>query len=151
MEPKKLHKIARTALNTWKIRQIKNQGGVCPISLKEFDVRDAKDWVVDHSHFTGEIRGILWRATNSAEGKVKNAIARWGGVGDDHEAILAWAKRLVAYWESEGTGFLYPLHKELTPAQELAKLKRKEARASLKARKEVARQRALLEKGKSET
>lgn len=140
---RKLHKVPRTALNAWKLRQIKNQGGVCPVSGKAFDIHKLADAVVDHDHITGEIRGVLTRSANAVEGKVKNAVARWGGTGEDYSKIIPYLKRLVAYLEQPGTGFMYPMHKTPDEKREAASKARREAAAALKARRELARQKRL--------
>ena len=131
-EPKVLRKLARSTMPSWKQRQIKEQGGICPLSLKPFDPRNLADACIDHDHNTGEIRGVLSRSSNAAEGKVRNAVSRWGGTGDTDEAILAWLKRLIHYLENAGTGLMY--HTHLT--EEEKRLKRnKEARTQRAVRK----------------
>lgn len=109
-KPKVLRKLARSTMPSWKTGQIRKQGGVCPLSLKPFDLKDSKNAVVDHDHNTGEIRGVLSRSSNAAEGKVRAAVARWGGTGDNDPAILAWLKRLILYLEKPGLGLMYHTH-----------------------------------------
>lgn len=133
-EKPRLHKIARTALSTWKVRQIKAQGGVCPVSGREFDMANLKDAVVDHCHLTGEIRGVLLRSANAVEGKVKNAVARWGGVGEDYSKIIPYLERLVAYLKQPGTGFMYPMHKSPEEQKDARNAKARQRRAEAKAK-----------------
>lgn len=110
-----MQKIARTQLRAWaQAYAQKHQGGICPITERpiDFTVRGPKsDYVVDHCHITGEIRGVLTRGANGMEGKVFNAVARWGGVGMDKAEVLRLLKNLVAYYERPGTGLMYPTHK----------------------------------------
>ena len=113
MTEKALRKLPRSNLNAWKMRQAKEQGGVCPLSLTAFDPRNTKDMVIDHNHLTGEIRGVLSRSGNAVEGKVKNAVARWGGCGEDYDKIIAYLERLIEYLKQPGTGLMY--HTHLTP------------------------------------
>lgn len=119
MTDKVLRKLPRSNMNAWKLRQAKAQGGVCPLSLVPFDLKNTKDMVIDHDHVTGEIRGVLSRSGNAVEGKVKNAVARWGGCGEDYEKIIAYLKRLIAYLEQPGTGLMY--HTHLTPEEKRLK------------------------------
>lgn len=109
-EQLRMRKLARSQMPSFRARQVKMQGGICPLNLKEFDPQNMKDACIDHDHKTGEIRGVLSRAGNACEGKVRNAVARWGGTGDNDEAIIAWLKRLIAYLEGPGLGMIYPTH-----------------------------------------
>jgi len=110
-KPRVMRKLARSQMLAFKKQQIIKQGWRCPISGKKFDPAKLEDAVIDHCHVTGEIRGILSRSANAAEGKVKNAVARWGGTGDNYDAVLAFLKRLIAYLEAPGCGVIYPFHK----------------------------------------
>lgn len=138
----RLHRIARTALSTWKVRQIKNQGGICPVSGRTFDMTNLKDAVVDHDHITGEIRGVLLRSANAVEGKVKNAVSRWGGTGDDYSKIIPYLERLIVYLKGQGTGFIYPLHKTPDELKDARNQKAREARAAVKAKLELRKRNA---------
>jgi len=109
----------------WKQRQIMVQGGVCPVSGVAFDRKNMTDAVIDHDHNTGEIRGVLTRSANAVEGKVKSAVARWGGCGEDYAKIIPYLRRLIAYLESPGTGLIYPMHKTPEERAEEAKQKRR--------------------------
>lgn len=139
-KPKVLRKLARSTMPSWKTGQIRKQGGVCPLSLKPFDLKDSKNAVVDHDHNTGEIRGVLSRSSNAAEGKVRAAVARWGGTGDNDPAILAWLKRLILYLEKPGLGLMYHTHltedeKRLKRNADARKVRAaKSARVAVKAR-----------------
>lgn len=129
-----MRKLARSQMLAFKKQQIIKQGWRCPISGKRFDPAKLEDAVIDHDHITGEIRGILSRSANAAEGKVKNAVARWGGTGENYDAILAFLKRLVQYLESPGTGLIYPFHKSADEKRLDRNKAAREARAKAKAK-----------------
>lgn len=131
---KPLRKLARSNMNAWKIRKAQEQGGVCPLSLVPFDLKNTKDMVIDHDHITGEIRGVLSRSGNAVEGKVKAAVARWGGCGEDYSKIIPYLKRLIEYLEQPGTGLMY--HTHLTPEEK--RLKRNAAARKARAAKSAS-------------
>ena len=82
----------------------------------------------------------MYRSANAVEGKVKNAVARWGGTGEDYSQILPYLKRLVAYLEQPGTGLIYPMHKTAEEQKDARALRAKEQRAALRARRAVLTQ-----------
>lgn len=139
-----MRKISRSQLRAFAIGKIKtDQGGLCLLCKKPIDLKTmgaGSSYVVDHDHITGEIRGVLHRGCNGAEGKVFNAIARWTGLGQDYEKTIEWMRNLIVYLERPGYGVIYPDHKTAAEREEAARLKRnKEAalkRAREKARKE---------------
>ena len=77
-----LRKLPRSSLRAWAMGHLKSkQGGNCavcglPISLQVMGSKS--DYVVDHCHESGEIRGVLHRSCNAALGKIDNAAGRWG-------------------------------------------------------------------------
>ena len=79
---KPLTKLSRSSMRAWTIGHLKTkQDGLCAICQKPIDLQvmgNKSDYVVDHCHETGEIRGVLHRSCNAAEGKVVNAAGRWG-------------------------------------------------------------------------
>lgn len=114
----KLKTVSRDQLKSIAIRSIKESGGVCPLCLHAIDLTKtgrASDFVVDHDHETGEVRGYLHRSCNSAEGKVRNAVGQWGTKSVSYSTIIPWLERLLKYWAAEGKGYMYPDHK--TPEQ----------------------------------
>lgn len=130
--------LARTSMDSWKRKHLKEvQGGACPLCGRPIDLTIKGEGVVDHNHDTGEIRGILHRSCNAAEGKVANAIGRWGSKDTSYPSIIAFAMRLLKYWTQPGTGMMYYSHK--TPEQKAAadKLKARKRAAESRARKRV--------------
>lgn len=138
-------KIQRSQLRAWAIGHVKSkQGGVCPICGQpiKFQVMGNKsDYVVDHDHETGEIRGVLHRSCNAAEGKVTNAAGRWGAKSTKYSAIIPWLENMLKYLKSEGTGIIYPDHKTPEEREELRKQKARRAAALRKARLALAKER----------
>lgn len=135
---KPMLKIPRGHLRIW-ARQYaeRKQGGCCAICKQpiDFTVRGNKtDWVVDHNHSTGEIRGILHRSCNGAEGKAANAIGRWGAKSMQYEDIIAYTEHLLAYWKSEGAGVMYPDHKTPEERKESQRIKAAKAAALRRAK-----------------
>lgn len=140
-----MRKLARSQLRAWaRSYAEEEQGGLCPITGRKIDFNTAgakSDWVVDHCHITGEIRGVLTRGANGMEGKVFNAVARWCGVGNNPAEVLRVLKNLIAYYERPGTGLMYPEHKSAEEKAEAARVKKNKAQA---ARRATAKVRVML-------
>ena len=125
---------------SWKARHLKEvQGGLCPLCCKPIDLKIKGEGVIDHDHDTGRIRGVLHRSCNAAEGKVSNAAARWGAKSSDYASIIPYLESIVRYLKGEPTPFIYPMHKTVDEVKEERSRKAKEARANLKAKRELAR------------
>lgn len=133
-----MRKISRSQLRAFAIAKIKtDQGGLCPLCKKPIDLTRMganSDYVVDHDHITGEIRGVLHRGCNGAEGRVFNAVTRWTGLGKDYNKAIEWLKNLVIYLEQPGYGVIYPDHKTPEEREMAAKAKRLREAAMKRAR-----------------
>lgn len=136
-----MRKLARTQLRAWAVSHARTvQGGLCPLCLKPLNLgsggRDS-DYVVDHNHVTGEIRGVLHRSCNAALGKVDNAIGRWGAKSMDYTEIIPWLRNMLAFYEQPGTGLMYPGHKTPEEVAEARRVKRNKAAAARRAAAKV--------------
>lgn len=148
-------KIPRSQLKTYTITLLKRDQNMCcaicgrPIDLK---VRGNKsDYVVDHNHETGAIRGILHRSCNSAEGKVLKAAGSWGAKDCSITASIEWLRKMLAYHdhhEQNPSIYIYPAHKTEAEKLLIAKKKRREADARRRAK---ARQEQIKLQRESET
>lgn len=126
---KPLLKISRSQLYAITMQLLHRQGGVCLVCEKPINVKTvgrSSDYVCDHNHETGEVRGILHRSCNSALGKIDHAAGRWGAKSMKYEDIIPYLKKVVAYYEyveNTSTGIMYPNH--LTPEEKAEKVKHK--------------------------
>lgn len=102
-------KFTRAQMNTWKLKRMRELGS-CPLCQKPFDKSESKNVVVDHDHNAGNIRDVLCRGCNGAEGKVANAVGRWAGTGMDYSKIVPWLRRMCDYLEQKPTEYIYPTH-----------------------------------------
>lgn len=134
MSDRPMRKLARSQMPSFRARLHKEQGGLCPLCGTPIDLKIKGEGVVDHDHDSGEIRGILHRSCNAAEGKVANAAGRWGAGGMGYDKIIPWLENMLAYLKRPGSGMLY--HTHLTDDEK--RLKRnaeaRKARATRKAR-----------------
>lgn len=130
-----LRKVPRSMMRSWAARQLQTvQGGLCPVCKTPIDMKIKGEGVIDHDHNTGEIRGVLHRSCNAVEGKVKNAVARWGGTGEDYSKVIPYLERLLAYLKQPGTGMMYAMHKTAEEKKDDRNRKVREARAAAKAK-----------------
>ena len=144
MADKPLQRIPRSQLKALTMSLLAQQKMLCLICNQRISTQIAgrsSDYVVDHDHKTGEIRGVLHRSCNAAEGKVLAGAGAWGAGKVTAEAVIPWLESLIAYWKNAakyGTGMMYPEHK--TPEQKKAKaaLKRRTAYAAKQAKAKVA-------------
>lgn len=140
---KPLQRIPRSQLLAVTMSILAKQGGKCPICGGMVSTKVAgrsSDYVADHDHVTGEIRGTLHRSCNAAEGKVLGAAGSWGAKSVTVEAVIPWLEGLLNYWknaEKYGTGMMYPEHKTDEQKQAAASLKRRKAYAANKAKQKV--------------
>jgi len=80
----------------------KNQPSRCPI----LDIL-TDDWVVDHDHQTGMIRGIISRQANSLLGKIENCYLKM--CKGDKEFLPLTLLSLSTYLDTEKTDILHPV------------------------------------------
>lgn len=125
-----MRKLARSAMNTWKVRQLREQGGVCLLCRDPIDLSIKGEGAIDHDHDSGEIRGVLHRSCNAAEGKVANAAGRWGAKSMDYRAIKAFLRNLLEYLDRPGTGLIYHDHKTPEEKRLATNAKARKARAT---------------------
>lgn len=139
-ETVRLVKLSRSNMRPYAARLLREQGGLCPLCKKPIDLTIPKEGVLDHDHDTGRIRGVLHRSCNAAEGKISNAAARWGAKSGKYEDIVPYLASLVEYLRATPTNMLYPTHRTPDEKRDLRLAKAREARAALKAKRELARQ-----------
>lgn len=142
----RMRKLSRAQMPAWKVRQLKIvQEGRCAICGKEVDLTIEREGVVDHNHDTGEIRGVLHRSCNAAEGKIANAAGAWGAKSMKYPDIISFLRNLLAYYDKPGCGMTYPGHKSAEETATLRKNKTniaaRERRAKIKAAKAMRDQR----------
>ncbi len=119
------------------------QGGMCPLCGKEIDLKIKGEGVIDHDHDTGQIRGILHRSCNAAEGKISNAAARWGAKSAKYEDIIPYLLSVVQYLQKPASNFVYPMHKTADEKRDDRNRKAREARAAAKAKVALRSRRAV--------
>ena len=134
-------KLARSMMRSYAHKLLKEQDGLCPLCGKPIDLTIKGEGVIDHDHDSGRIRGLLHRSCNAAEGKISNAAARWGAKSANYADIIPYLKNLVAYLEKPPKNLIYPMHKTADEKKDDRNRKAREARAALKAKRELALQR----------
>ena len=139
----RLVKLPRSSMRTHAVRLLKEQDGLCPLCRQQIDLSIKGEGVIDHDHDSGRIRGLLHRSCNAAEGKISNAAARWGAKSSKYVDIIPYLEALVGYLKKEPTQFIYPMHKTPDEKRDAALKKRRDAAATLKAKRELARQARL--------
>lgn len=130
-----LRKVPRSMQRSWMVRHLKNeQDGKCPLCGFVIDITEKGEGVVDHDHDTGEIRGVLHRSCNAAEGKIANAAARWGAKSGAYTDIIAYLERVVTYLKQPGTGMMYYSHQTPDEKRDARNAKARARRAEVKAK-----------------
>lgn len=130
-------------MRSWATRHLKViQEGKCPVCGEYVDLLIKGEGVIDHDHDTGEIRGVLHRSCNAAEGKVANAAGRWGAKSMQYSAIVQWLENLLAYYKRPGTGMMYYAHKTPDEKKDAANAKVRARRAEVKAKLALRSRRA---------
>ncbi|AGZ17269.1 putative DNA endonuclease VII [Proteus phage PM16] len=130
-------KITRGQVRSTSLKLLKEQGGLCAVCLKPIDLSIKGEMVLDHSHDTGLIRGVLHRSCNSSEGKVANAAGRWGAKSMDYKDIIQYLKQLIQYLEKEPTNLIYYNHLTEEEKRVQRNTKERKRRAERKAREAV--------------
>lgn len=140
MAPKeRVVKLARSGMRAYAAKLLKEQGGNCPLCGKPIDLHVKGEGVLDHDHDTGRIRGVLHRSCNAAEGKISNAAARWGAKSASYAAIIDYLDNLIKYLRSPSKPVIYPMHKTEDEKRDDRNKRAREARAAVKAKREVLR------------
>lgn len=138
MAETRLRKLTRSQQRAFVIKQLKAQGGLCPLCKLPIDHTIKREAVLDHDHETGECRGVLHRSCNGAEGKIANAAGRWGAKSMQYSKIVPYLENLVKYLKQDGLGWIYPEHKTPEELADKRRIARNEAaakrRAALKAK-----------------
>ena len=132
-----MRKLTRSMVRPYAMRLLKEQDGLCPLCGKPIDLRIPKEMVLDHDHTTGQVRGVLHRSCNSAEGRVANAAGRWGAKSMDYQAIIPWMKAMITYLELPAQDVLYPTFQTEDEKRLARNAKERKARADRKARQVV--------------
>ena len=78
----------------------KNKPTCCPILCTKGD-----DWVVDHDHQTGMVRGVISRQANSLIGKIENFYL--GMCKGDKEFLPVTLEAISGYLEQRDEGILH--------------------------------------------
>ena len=127
-----MQKLPRSQARAYTVGALAQQGGRCPLCLEY--ITGPGNAVLDHDHSTGEVRGVLHRSCNAAEGKVAHAAGRWGSKSAAYKDVVPWLKRLVQYLETSGHGVIHPAHKTDEEKRAQRNLKARQARAAQKAK-----------------
>ena len=138
-------KISRSQLRAYTMKLHKEQGGVCAVCGREISLKvmgSSSDYVVDHCHDTGLIRGVLHRGCNGALGKIENNITRWSKVGSDMDAIIEWMRKAVQYYDKGFHPVIYPDHKTKEEKALAAKQKAKITAARKRVAERIAKEKA---------
>jgi len=91
--------LPQNKLKDWRV---KHQPKNCPLLL-----RKTSDWVVDHCHKSGMVRGVVSRVGNSLLGKIENFAYRRCQVSQSH--LPAVLRGIADYLEQEQLDVLHPV------------------------------------------
>ncbi len=91
--------LPQNKLKDWRV---KHQPKACPLLL-----RKTSDWVVDHCHKSGMVRGVVSRVGNSLLGKIENFAYRRCQVSQSH--LPAVLRAIADYVEQEQLDVLHPV------------------------------------------
>ena len=79
----------------------KNKPNICPILCIN------SEFVLDHDHITGSVRGVISDEANLILGKLDNAIRRYGSTSSLNTVQII--KNILDYYLRESTGILHPV------------------------------------------
>ena len=91
--------LPQNKLKDWRVR---HQPKACPLIL-----RKTSDWVVDHCHKSGMVRGVVSRVGNSLLGKIENFAYRRCQISQSH--LPAVLRGIADYLEQEQLDVLHPV------------------------------------------
>jgi hypothetical protein len=91
--------LPQNKLKDWRV---KHQPKTCPLTL-----RKTSDWVVDHSHQSGMVRGVVSRVGNALLGKIENFAYRRCQISQSH--LPAVLRGIADYLEQEQLDVLHPV------------------------------------------
>jgi hypothetical protein len=131
--PDQVVKIKTTGVKKTRLQLLEAQGFMCAICGRDCTDEQA---VLDHDHTQGHIRAVLHRGCNAVEGKIINALKRYG-IKD----VEGYLKGLLKYHEHHATnqtGLIHPAHFTPEEKDERRKAKAKRTRAKAKATKLLA-------------
>ena len=137
-------KLSRSSLRSWAIGQLKTtQGGLCLVCKKPISLQvmgNKSDYVVDHCHETGIIRGVLHRSCNSSLGKLDNAIGRWGAKSMKYEDIIPYLRNVLEYYDNcqaNPMKVIYPDYRTPEQQAEVSRVKRNKAAMLRRAKQKI--------------
>lgn len=91
-------------IREYRERLLRKQRYICPLCRERIELHEA---TLDHCHVTGNVRAVLHRSCNAAEGK----ILHWAGVRSRGDDPLLFIKNLLAYWKRDFTESpMHPTH-----------------------------------------
>ena len=91
--------LPQNKLKDWRV---KHQPKACPLLL-----RKTSDWVVDHCHQSGMVRGVVSRVGNALLGKIENFA--YGRCQISHSHLPAVLRGIADYLEREQLDVLHPV------------------------------------------
>jgi len=91
--------LPQNKLKDWRV---KHQPKTCPLIL-----RKTSDWVVDHSHQSGMVRGVVSRVGNALLGKIENFAYRRCQISQVHLPDVL--RGIADYLEQEQLDVLHPV------------------------------------------
>jgi len=91
--------LPQNKLKDWRV---KHQPKTCPLLL-----RKTSDWVVDHCHQSGMVRGVVSRVGNALLGKIENFA--YGRCQISHSHLPAVLRGIADYLEQEQMDVLHPV------------------------------------------